>query len=95
MTVFSAETDGYKKACELIKALKVVGIEACLAPGCVSISCQPDQVLLVQKVCKEQNALFRVGFIGHSQNFLLKSTDGELLKETQGNAQAVINEWKE
>jgi hypothetical protein len=96
MAVFSAETDGYKESLALIDTLKTMRIHACIAPGCVSIFCYPDQVPLIQQACKEQNALFRTGYIGKTQDLLLKSQDGvELLKKVQGNSQAIVNEWKD
>lgn len=95
MTVYSGETNSYQDACRLIKKLQAVGIESCLTSGVVSIQCKPDQVNLAQQICEKEGIAFRCGYISVQQELLVKSSDGiELLDQKQGDAQSVINEWK-
>lgn len=94
MTVYSGETSSYQDACRLIKKLHAVGIESCLTSGAVSIQCKPDQVNLAQQICEKEGIAFRCGYIGVQQELLVKSSDGiELLKQRQGDARSVVNEW--
>lgn len=96
MTVYSGETNSYLDACRLIKKLQAAGIESCLTSGAVSIQCKPDQVNLVQEICEKLNIAFRCGYIGVQQKVLLKSCDGtNLLKQKQGDARSVVDEWKD
>lgn len=96
MTVYSAETNGYKEACELVESFRVAGIESALSMGCVTVYCKPDQVNLAKKICTDSGAIFRSGHIGRTQDILIKSLDGAaLLKKAHGDAQAVIKEWEE
>lgn len=96
MTVYSGETSSYQDACRLIKRLQAAGIESCLTSGAVSIQCKPEQINLAQEICEKLNIAFRCGYTGAQQEILLKSSDGvELLKQSQGDARSVINEWKD
>jgi hypothetical protein len=96
MAVYSVETNSYSEACVLIKKLQVIGAECYLSCGCVAVQCKPDQLNLVQEICSNSNATFRSGYIGTQQDVLLKSSDGAVLaKKIQGDAQAIIQEWKE
>lgn len=95
MTVYSGEATNYQDACRLIKRLQAAGIESCLTSGAVSIHCKPDQVNLAQKICEQQNIAFRCGYIGGQQEVLLKSPNGiDLLKQKQGDARSIVDEWR-
>lgn len=95
MTVYSGETNSYQDACRLIKRLQAAGIESCLTSGAVSINCKPDQINLAQEICEKENIAFRCGYVGGQQEVLLRSPDGvDLLKQKQGDARSVVDEWK-
>jgi hypothetical protein len=96
MTVYSAETDSYQDACELIKKLQVAGIEGHIATGAVSIHCRLEQVNLAQSICNQSNAIFWCGYIGKTQELFLKTTEGvNLLIKCQRDAQSIVDEWKD
>jgi hypothetical protein len=95
MMIFSGETSGYKESLELVKALKMSGIDACIGVGAVAINCKPDQVNLAKIVCTELGAVFREGCIGSEQSLLLKSKDGtDLAIRAKNDAHSVVKEWE-
>ncbi|MEG5173236.1 hypothetical protein [Microcoleus sp. B3-D7] len=95
MAIFSGETSGYNKALELVKALELSGIDAFIGAGAVAINCKPDQVNLARQICTELSAVFREGYIGSAQNFLLKSKDGtDLARRAKDDAHSVAKEWE-
>jgi len=97
MTVYLGETQTYQDACNLIKKLLAIGIDASIAEGGVSIACKPEQINLAQEICKKLGVgvSFRTGYTSSCQELLIKSPDGRFLVEkVQGDAKAVVSEWK-
>lgn len=96
MASFSAETNNYQNACNLIDRLELSGIRSNITAGGVAIHCQPDQVNTARCICGELGVSFSGGYTSHEQGVLLKSPDGfEHLKKVNSDAIAVIKEWKE
>jgi NADH:ubiquinone oxidoreductase subunit D len=95
MATFSAEAGAYLNACNLIKTLRQAGIEAYITAGGVSIECQPNEVNLVQEICKKFKASFKAGLTSHQENVILKSKGIDGLVATTENARSIVKEWEE
>jgi hypothetical protein len=96
MARFTAEGLTYPKACALISALKVNGIDANITAGGVAIHSEPEQVVLAKEICDRCGASFDPGFSTAQENVMLQSADGyQVAEQVTNNARSLLKEWQD
>ena len=97
MARYTASGLTYSDACNLITALKDIGVNANITVGAVSIwGFSPDQIPQIQEVCKRFNTQLDAGDSAQVEDVLMTTEAGrqDLIQST-GDAASVLQEWRE
>lgn len=93
---YVAETDSYEQARRLDQDFRKFNIEASITQNGVSVSPQPQQVSLMQQMCKNLNIPLRMGYTGNQKELLMESLEGvKKIVRVEGDARALLKEWEQ